>query len=125
MTGRGAIFDREKEQAVDALLSHGTIEEAAGAAGVGYETLVSWLKIPEFRTDYREARRAAFGQSIMRLQQASGAAVDTLLRIMEDPEAPAACRLRAAESVLQHAADGIAIEDLEARVAALEAVNQE
>jgi hypothetical protein len=76
---------------------------------------------PQVPDAYREARRDAFGQSIVRLQQASGAAVDTLLKIMEDQEAPASCRLRAAESVLEHAAKGIEIEDIEARIAALEA----
>jgi hypothetical protein len=121
MTGHGAKFGRKKEQAIIALLSHQTIEEAAGVAAVSYKTLKRWLKIPEFQTAYREARRDAFGQSIVRLQQASSAAVTTLLKIMEDPEAPATCRLRAAESVLEHAAKGMEIEDIQARVAALEA----
>jgi hypothetical protein len=46
------------------------------------------MKVPEFKTAYREARRAAFGQSIARLQQASSAAVSTLLKIMVDTNAP-------------------------------------
>ncbi len=69
---------------------------------------------------YREARRAAYGQSIARMQQASGAAVSTLLKIMVDPTAPASTRVRAADSVLDHAAKAIELEDIEARVAALE-----
>ena len=39
---------------------------------------------------------------------------------MVDPNSPASCRLRAADSVLAHAAKAIEIEDIEARVAALE-----
>jgi hypothetical protein len=35
----GRCSTRKQEQAIDALLSHRTIEEAAGAAGVGYKTL--------------------------------------------------------------------------------------
>jgi hypothetical protein len=42
------------------------------------------MKIPEFDQAYREARRDAFRQSVARLQQASGAAVTTLLKIMVD-----------------------------------------
>jgi hypothetical protein len=36
-----------------------------------------WQKEPEFQKALREARRAAFGQAIARLQQMSGAAVAT------------------------------------------------
>jgi hypothetical protein len=39
---------------------------------------------------------------------------------MVDPSAPASCRIRAADSVLDHAAKAIEIEDIEARVAELE-----
>jgi hypothetical protein len=38
------------------------------------------MQIPGFQAAYREARRAAFGQSIARLQQASSAGVSTLLK---------------------------------------------
>jgi hypothetical protein len=53
-----------------------------------------WLKIPEFQKAYREARRAAFGQSIARLQQATSAAAATLMKIMVDPSAPGLLRER-------------------------------
>ena len=55
-----------------------------------------------------------------RLQQASSAAVSTLLNIMVDPDAPASTRVRAADSVMSHAAKAIEIEDIEARVTDLE-----
>ena len=78
------------------------------------------MQVPEFQTAYREARRAAFGQSIARLQQASTAAVATLLKVMVDPNSPASTRVRAADSVLNHSKQAIEIEDVEVRVAALE-----
>jgi hypothetical protein len=40
---------------------------------------------------------------------------------MIDPSVPASVRVRAADSVLNHATKAIEIEDIEARVAALEA----
>ena len=80
--------------------------------------------MPEFEIAYREARRAAFGQSIARLQQASSAAVSTLLKVMIDPNSPASTRVRAADSILDHAAKAIEIEDIEVRVAELEAAAQ-
>ena len=88
--------------------------------GISVATLLRWQKDPEFDAAYREARRLAFRQSIARLQQASSAAVTTLLKIMVDPDAPHSTRVRAADSVLDHSAKAIEIEDIEARVADLE-----
>jgi hypothetical protein len=120
MKGHGSKFGRKKEEAIAALLTQRNVEEAAKATGIGTQTLVRWLKVPEFQTEYREARRAAFSQSVARLQQASSAAVSTLLKIMIDPNAPASTRVRAADSVLDHSAKAIELEDIEARVAGLE-----
>jgi hypothetical protein len=120
MKGHGTKFGRKMEDAVAALLTQRNMEEAAKAVGISTTTLVSWTKQPEFDEAYRQARRAAFGQSISRLQQASGAAVSTLLKVMIDPNSPASTRVRAADSVLNHAAKAIEIEDIEVRLAALE-----
>ena len=49
------------------------------------------------------------------------AAVSTLLKVMIDPNSPASTRVRAADSILDHAAKAIEIEDIEVRVAQLEA----
>ncbi len=120
MAVRVGKFGRKQEEAIAALLTHRSVEEAAKAAGIGTRTLLRWLQNPEFQTAYREARRAAFGQSIARLQQASTAAVSTLMKIMVDSNAPASVRVRAADSVLDHAKHAIEIEDVEVRVRALE-----
>jgi len=93
-------------------------------SGGGSGTMVTRLKLPGFDAAYRAARRAAFGQSIARLQQASGAAVATLLKIMVDQNAPASSRVRAAESVLEHAGKAIEIEEIEARLTALEQASE-
>src|ERR1700710_1432341 len=110
MVGHGAKFSRKMEEAVAALLVQRNVEEAARAAGIGTQTLIRWMKVPEFDKAYREARRAAFGQSIARLQQASTAAVSTLLKIMVDVNAPPSTRVRAADSVLNHSKHAIEIE---------------
>jgi hypothetical protein len=124
MKGHGAKFGRKMEGAVAALLTQKNQEEAARAADISVATLLRWQKLPEFQTAYREARRAAFGQAVARLQQATGAAVSTLLKVMVDPNTPASTKVRAADSVLDHSAKSIEIEDIEVRVAALEAAAQ-
>ncbi|MBZ5619281.1 MAG: hypothetical protein LAQ69_11250 [Acidobacteriia bacterium] len=120
MKGHGTKFGRKKEEAVAALLTQRNIEEAAKTIGVAPNTLLKWMKLPEFQKAYREARRAAHGQSIARLQQATSAAVSTLLKVMVDPNTPASTKVRAADSVLDHSAKAIELEDIDARVTELE-----
>jgi transposase-like protein len=111
---------RKKEAAIVELLSQRNVDEAARAAGVGSRTLYRWMKEPDFDAAYRAARRAAFSQSAARLQQMCSAAVTTLGKIMVDPNSPVASRVRAAGSVLDHAAKSIELEDIEVRVSELE-----
>ena len=120
MAARGSILGRKQEEAIGALLTQRNVEEAARAAGIGTRTLLRWLQLPEFQKAYREARRAAFSQSIARLQQGASAAATTLLKTMIDPNTPASVRVRAAECVMNHATKAIEIEDIEARVTELE-----
>ena len=122
MLGHGSKFGRKKEEAIAALLTQRNIEEAAKAVGIASNTLLKWMKLPEFQTAYREARRAAFGQAVARLQQGTAAAATTLLKTMIDPATPASVRVRAAEAIFNHAAKAIEIEDIEARVSELERV---
>ena len=120
MARSGVKFGRKMEDAIVALLSQRNVEDAARAAGIGARTLLRWLQTPEFQAAYRAARREAFGQATARLQQASGAAVSTLLKVMVDANSPASTRVRAADSVLDHGAKAIELEDIEVRVAELE-----
>ena len=120
MKGHGSKFGRKQEEAIAALLTQRNVDEAAKSIGVTQQTLLRWMQIPEFDAAYRKARRAAFSQSTARLQQATSAAVSTLLKVMDDPSSPPSVRVRAADSVLDHAKQAIEIEDVEVRVAALE-----
>ena len=113
-------FRRKKEEAIAALLTQRNIEEAARVAGIGVQTLYRWLKLPEFQAEYREARRTAVAQAHARLQQVSGSAVMTLVKVMADPNTPPATRVRAADCILDHVQGSIESEDTELRLAALE-----
>ena len=103
MTGHGAKIGQKMEQAIVALLSHRNIEEAAREVGVCANTLLRWMKEPEFQAACREARHTVFSHAIGRLQDAAGAAATTVLKIMLDTNVPPATRLRAAEVVLDQA----------------------
>jgi transposase-like protein len=125
MRGHGAKFTRKKEEAVAALVSHKSIEDAARAIDVNPNTLLRWLQVPEFQGAFRKARREAVQQAVARLQQATGAAGVTILKLMTDANVPAAVRLRAAECVFDHAIKGVELEDIEVRVSELERANEE
>ena len=121
MSGHGTKLKRKLEEAVAAMLTQRNVEEAARSVGISVATLMRWQKLPEFQTAYREAKRAAYGQAIARLQQGTSAAATTLLKMLIEPNTPASVRVRAAEAIFNHSAKAIEIEDIEARVAALEA----
>jgi len=54
------------------------------------------------------------------VQQATGTAVQTLAAVMEDAEASASARVSAAKTILETAMKAVELEDLEARITALE-----
>jgi len=118
--GHGEKLGRKKEQAIVALVTARNTEEAAKSIGVSTKTLLRWQKLPEFERAYREARMAAFRQSLAKLQQASVPAVTTLLKVMVDPATPLAVKARCAYFILEQTRRSTETEDLAARIAELE-----
>ena len=106
-------------RAIVALLENPSVEKAAAAINVSPVTMWRWMQQTDFQARLRLARRRAYSQCVGRLQQASSA-VGTLPRIMTDLAVPAGSRVRAADSVLDHAARAIEIDDLDARISDLE-----
>jgi hypothetical protein len=125
MSANVSKLSPKQEQAILALVTNQRVDNAARAVGIAPRTLYRWMNEPLFDKAYRKARRDAFGQGTARLQQASGAAVSSILKIMVDPHTPASTKLRAADLVLTHGAKAIEIEDIEARVAELERAAEE
>jgi hypothetical protein len=124
MPGHGSKLGQRKEIAIAALLNGRSIDEAAREAGVSKNTLIRWMKIPEFREAWLAARHEVLSHAIARLQLATGAATNILLKAMADPTLTAAMRVRAAQSVLAVAQKGFEQEDLEVRIARLEQQRQ-
>ena len=122
MPGHGEKLPRRKEQAISALLMHATLSEAAAALAVDESTLRRWLREDTaFQTAYREARRQVVQQAIVQVQQATGEAVETLRKVMQATDAPASAKVSVAKAILETAVKAVELEDLEARIAALEA----
>lgn len=117
--GLGDVTEKQ-EKAIIALLNEPTIGRAAIAAGCGERTLHRWLRDPTFTRAYCQARRQAFSVAVSLSQKYAPMAVQTLARIMNNEAAPYATRVAAAATILRHGRDAIELEDIAARVDALE-----
>ena len=116
---RGALSARQ-ERAILALLNHPSISKAARAAAVGERTLRRWLAEQPFGQAYRNARRDAFTHALSLAQRYAPRAASTLAKVMSDANAGASSRVAAAVALLRFSRDSIELDDLAARVEALE-----
>ena len=112
----------KQHKAIAALLSEATIASAAAKVGITESTLYRWLQDDTFNEAYRQARREAVGQAVARLQQLSSSAVFVLASVMADKATPPSTRVIAAKAIIEYALQAVQLEDLQARVEALEAV---
>jgi uncharacterized protein YcaQ len=116
------ILSPDQEQAIIALLNEPTVNRAAAVAKVGERTLYRWLTEPMFAKAYREARREAFRHAIALTQKYTPAAVQTLMKVMADPAAAHSAKVSAAAVLLKFSRESIELDDLAARIEALEHV---
>lgn len=116
--GHGNKQSRKEDDALAALLSCPTIVDAAKKAGVSEETLHRWLKQPDFKARYREARQQVVRHAVTRLQSATTQAVETLERNMGcgNPSVEVA----AARAVLDRAIESATLDDAMERLDELE-----
>ena len=92
MSGHVQQLSRKEEAAISALLTQGTLAEAAALAGIGEATLQRRLHRDDFQAVYRRARRETVSQAVAHLQRVSGEAVETLQSIMQDDQKPSSAR---------------------------------
>ena len=124
MEAHGEKLSRKQELAIAALLTCSAITDAAKRCSIGEVTLHRWLKDATFQAAYREARRQVVQQAIVQVQQATGEAVETLRKVMQAADAPASAKVSAAKTILETAVKAVELEDLEARIVALEAAQK-
>ena len=115
----------QQEQCVIALLNEPTIAKAAVAAGVTDRTVYRWMDEPAFSRVYRKARREGFSQAIGMAQKYAPHAVQTLMKMIADTATPAAVRATCCAMLLKFSRDSIELDDMQARLEALEASQPE
>jgi hypothetical protein len=110
--------------ALVALISEPTIRKAAIAADVPETTLYHWLKDPDFDTEYRVMRRDATQQAIAVIQKFSSTAAAKLCQLAVRSKSEA-IQFAASKAVLEYAIKSVELEDIVARIEALERAHAE
>jgi hypothetical protein len=121
MKGHGEKLTRLQEKAIAALLTTTSVAEAAKMIPVGEGTLWRWLRQEgRFQEAYATARKELVRHAIVQIQGRMTKAVDTLVEVMENQEAPASSRVSAARSLLDLGLRATEFEELESRISELE-----
>lgn len=119
------VLTGKQRQLVQGLLVHGEVTAACKAAGVSRTTAYRWMGQPAFTAALRVADREVLTATSRRLARLGVKAVEVLEETLDDPEAPAAVRVRAADAVLTKLLQIRDAVDLDERLTALEAAAQE
>lgn len=91
------------EEIIAALLQHGTIKEAAAAAGTTPRTIYDRMNDREFRAEYMEAKNDIIRKAVFTINEKLSAAIDAVAEIMTDKDNNPAVRLQAAQTILNNA----------------------
>ena len=121
MASNGTLTPKQ-HQAIAALLTERNTRDAAKAANVAYRTLWRWLSDPVFRGELTKHEGAAIDQATRSLLAMQDAALGVFDTVLKDSKAKDGDRLRAAEAVLDYLLKLRELNNLEARISALEAM---
>lgn len=91
------------EAIIAALLQHGTIKEAAAAAGTTPRTIYDRMKEKDFRAEYAQAKNDIIRSAVFSINGKLAAAIEAVAEIMTDKEVNPATRLQAAQTILNNA----------------------
>ena len=91
------------EVIISALISNGTIKAAAIAIGLTERTIYDRMSSGDFKALYKSAKADVVRKAIFELNNQIGAAVETVVSIMNDEKINSAIRLQAAQTILRNA----------------------
>jgi len=115
-------FPLNKQKALLALLITPSIEGAAQTAELSSKTIRRYLRDQDFAARLKAERQTAFQVAAGALQGLLSQAVQTLADVIGDESAAPSVRVRAANSVLDHARAWYEIDEIERRVDEIEIV---
>ena len=92
------------EEIIAALISNGTVKDAATAAGISPRTIYDRMKNRDFRSVYLFAKTDIIRAAVLSINSKLSEAVDAVADIMRDKEVNPAVRLQAAQTIINNAA---------------------
>jgi hypothetical protein len=116
---------RHRQAAIVALITTGSIEAASTAANISPRTMHRYLADQSFANEYREAKARMLDGALNRLRSASLQAVEVLVEISNDIAAASSARVSAAKAIVELSLRAGAIEEIESRLSAMEAMTIE
>ena len=114
-----AGLTQKQEQAIQALLSLGSLSDAAQAVQVSERTLRRWISQAPFQRALHQSRKQIFDSVIAKLAGLGVEATNTVASIMRNRKNTPATRLRAASEILGHMMQAHD-QDLEQRLSEIE-----
>ena len=96
--------DLKDDRIISALLTHGTIKEAAAAADTTPRTIYNRMKNREFRAQYEAAKNDILRTAYIAINGKLTEAIQAVAEIMSNPENNPAVRLQAAQTIITNAA---------------------
>lgn len=88
---------------ISALMTHGTVKEAAESVGLSPRSIYERMKKREFREEYKLAKSEITRSTIKRINSNITAAIDVIANIMQNDDNNPAIRLQAAQTLLNTA----------------------
>lgn len=89
---------------LNALLKFPTVRDAAESLSIPESTVYAWLRKPDFKERYNEAKRQMLSETTTFLQSKLTEATQVILDLMSGEDTPPAVRLNAARSVFEFCA---------------------
>jgi len=105
---------------VDALLVGASVVVAQKTAGISPRTAARWKHDMVVQRELQSRRKAQFNETLDAFRAGLPAAMALVLDTIKDKETPRSVRLRAAQIWIEQALEIHKMEELEARIAALE-----
>ena len=112
-------LSHRQQLAVTVILASPSLEEARRRVGAAKGTFYGWLKEPAFQAVLKSQREALVQQAFDRLKVGLTQAVDKLLELLQ-ARGQLGIQLRAAQTLLDHGIKVTELQELEARLEALE-----
>jgi hypothetical protein len=103
-----------------ALMSTGTLDEAAAAVGISTATAYRWYRMDIVKAELKRLQDEVTGHSLAQLKLGISEAVTVLRNVMTDSETPPSARVSAAKTMLDGAFRAVETTDVLERLEALE-----